>query len=81
MVKVLTVNPRGALTLPVGVRDLLGVKRGGQIIVDMNENGEIRLRAGVFVPLEIYSSERVEEFREMNEEPLAGRKLVWREGR
>ncbi len=63
------------------MRDFLGVKRGGQIVVDINENGEVRLRAGVFVPLEIYSSEREEEFQEMNEKPLAGKKMVWSKGR
>lgn len=81
MTKVITVNDRGALTLPKEVRDKLGVTRGGQLIVDMQEEGEVILRAGVVMPVEIYSTVRVEEFRRMNEAPLAGKKLRWHKAR
>lgn len=81
MTKVITVNERGALTLPKEAREKLGVTRGGQLVVDMDESGEVILRAGVVMPLEIYSSARVEEFQRMNESPLAGKKLRWRKTR
>jgi len=81
MTKVITVNDRGALTLPKEVREKLGVTRGGQLVVDMEEEGEVVLRAGVVMPVEIYSQTRVEEFRRMNEAPLAGKKLRWRKAR
>jgi AbrB family looped-hinge helix DNA binding protein len=79
--KVITVNERGALTLPREVRDKLGVTRGGHLVVDMNDDGEVLLRAGVVVPVEVYSAARVEEFQRMNEAPLTGRKLSWRKKR
>jgi len=81
MIKVITVNQRGALTLPKEVREKLGVTRGGQLVVDMDERGQAVLRAGVVMPVEIYSTARVEEFQRMNEAPLTGRKLRWRKGR
>jgi AbrB family looped-hinge helix DNA binding protein len=81
MTKVITVNDRGALTLPKEIREKLGVTRGGQLVVDMEEEGEVVLRAGVIMPVEIYSPVRVEEFRRMNEAPLTGKKLHWRKGR
>ncbi len=81
MTKIITVNERGALTLPREVRDKLGVTRGGHLVVDMNDDGEVLLRAGVVVPVEVYSAARVEEFQRMNEAPLAGRKLTWRKKR
>jgi AbrB family looped-hinge helix DNA binding protein len=81
MIKVISVNQRGALTLPKEARDKLGVTRGGQIVVSVDENGEVVLRAGVVMPIEIYSAARVAEFEQMNEKPLAGKKLRWRKAR
>ena len=81
MIKVITVNQRGALTLPKEVREKLGVIRGGQLVVDMDERGKAVLRAGVVMPMEIYSTAQVEEFQRMNEAPLAGKKLRWRKAR
>lgn len=81
MTKVISVNQRGALTLPKEARDKLGVTRGGQIVVSVDENGEVVLRAGVVLPIEIYSAARVEEFERMNEKPLAGKSLRWRKAR
>ena len=81
MVKIISVNQRGALTLPKEVRDKLGVARGGQLIVDFAENGEVVLRAGVVMPVEIYSAARMEEFKRMNENALAGKKFRWRKAK
>jgi len=81
MTKVITVNGRGALTLPKEARERLGVTRGGQLVVDVDESGDVVLRAGVVMPVEIYSATRVEEFRRMNESPLAGKTLRWRKAR
>jgi|GEM_PF-727287 len=78
MTKVITVNGRGALTLPKEARERLGVTHGGQLVVDMDESGEVVLRAGVVMPVEIYSAARAEEFHRMNESPLVGKKLRWR---
>jgi bifunctional DNA-binding transcriptional regulator/antitoxin component of YhaV-PrlF toxin-antitoxin module len=81
MIKVITVNERGALTLPKEMREKLGVTRGGQLVADMDECGKAVLRAGVVMPVEIYSKAQVDEFQRMNEAPLAGRKLRWRKAR
>jgi len=81
MTKVVTVNQRGVLTLPKEARQKLGVSRGGQLVVDVSESGEVVLRAGVVMPVEIYSDARVEEFKRMNEAPLARKKLRWRKTR
>lgn len=81
MIKVITVNERGALTLPKEMRKKLGVTRGGQLIVDMDERGKAVLRAGVVMPVEIYSKAQIEDFQQMNEAPLAGKKLRWRKVR
>ena len=78
MTKVITVNGRGALTLPKEARERLGVTHGGQLVVDMDESGEVVLRAGVVMAVEIYSAARGEEFRRMNESPLVSKKLRWR---
>ncbi len=78
MTKVIAVNERGSLTLPRELREKLGVTRGGQLVVEIDANGAVLLRAGVVIPVEIYSKARIEEFQKMNELPLAGRKLRWR---
>jgi bifunctional DNA-binding transcriptional regulator/antitoxin component of YhaV-PrlF toxin-antitoxin module len=81
MVKIISVSQRGALTLPKEVPDKLGVARGGQFIVDCPDSGEVVLRAGVVMPVEIYSAARTEEFKRMNDTALAGKKLRWRKAR
>lgn len=81
MVKIISVNQRGALTLPKEVRDKLGVVRGGQLIVDCPDSGEVVLRAGVVMPIEIYSDARAKEFQKMNETALTGKKLRWRKAK
>jgi antitoxin PrlF len=81
MSKVITVNQRGALTLPKEVREKLGVTRGGQLVVKINESGAVVLQAGVIMPVEIYSDERIKEFQEMNEKPLENKMLRWRKRR
>lgn len=81
MSRVITVNQRGALTLPKQVRERLGVTRGGQLVWDVDESGAVFLRAAVVMPVEIYSDARVEEFHQMNDAPLAGKKLRWRKTR
>ncbi|MGI8966198.1 MAG: AbrB/MazE/SpoVT family DNA-binding domain-containing protein, partial [Limisphaerales bacterium] len=45
MTKVISINERGTLTLPKELRQRLGVKDGGQIVVEETANG-ILLRAG-----------------------------------
>lgn len=81
MVKLISVNERGALTLPKEARARLGVLRGGQLFMGIDEQGEVILRAGAVMPIEIYSNDRIEEFQSMNEAPLAGMNLQLKNGR
>ena len=81
MVKIISVNQRGALTLPKEVRDKLGVAHGGQLIVDCPESGEVVLRAGVLMPVEMYSDARMAEFQRKNETAITGKKLRWRKAK
>ena len=81
MTKLITVSERGALTLPRHERERLGVTRGGQLVLEVNEEGAVTLRPGVVMPVEIYSDARIEEFQQTNESPLTGRKLLWRKAR
>ena len=81
MTKLITVNERGALTLPKEARDKLGVTRGGQLLLEIDQSGGVTLRAGVIMPLEIYSAERVQEFHRMNEAPLSRKEFHWRKSR
>ncbi len=62
MIKVIDVNGRGALILPKEARERPGVADEGQLVVDGDESGDVVLRAGVVMPVEIYSVARVEEF-------------------
>lgn len=76
MTKIVSVNERGSLTLPRDVRDRLGISRGGQVILDVSEDGDISLKAGAVFPIEIYTEERLREFDAMNNKALEGRKFV-----
>ncbi len=70
MTKVISINERGTLTLPKELRQRLGIKTGGQVVVEETSEG-ILLRAGVTIPLEIYSPARLAEFTRNNEDALA----------
>ena len=58
MTKVIFGECKGALTLPKEAREKIGVTRGGQLVVDIDDNGKITLRPGVVMPPEIYSTTR-----------------------
>lgn len=74
MTKVISINERGTLTLPKEMRLRLGIKTHGQVVVEETADG-VLLRAGVTVPVEIYSEKRLAEFARNNEDALAGYKL------
>ncbi len=81
MTKVIRISERGSLTLPRQAREKLGVTHGGQILAEIQEGGEVVLRAQGAMPVEIYSPARIVEFRRVNELPLACKKLRWRRAR
>jgi AbrB family looped-hinge helix DNA binding protein len=69
MTKVVNISDRGTLTLPKELRQRLGVKGSGQVIVEETENG-LLIRGGTALPIEIYSDARIAEFNRNNEEAL-----------
>lgn len=74
MTNMIKINSRGTLTLPKAMRQRLGVKGSGQMIVEEREEG-LLLRPGAAFPIEMYTDERIKEFERMNEEALAGIRL------
>jgi len=63
MQAVLTINNRGVVTLPAKLRHAMGLKADDQLIAETTAQG-LLLRPAVTLPLELYSSERVQEFDE-----------------
>jgi len=51
------------MTLPKTVRNLLGVSDGGTLVYSLNEDGVV-LQPAVTYPIEIYTDERIAEFKE-----------------
>ena len=74
MTKIISINGRGTLTLPKDLRERLGIQTRGQVVVEETSKG-LLLRPGVTVPVEIYSAQRLAEFKRNNETALAGFKL------
>lgn len=57
----LTLSSRGLITLPVKLRQALGLKADDQLIAETTPEG-ILLRPAVTLPLELYSPQRLQEF-------------------
>ena len=70
MTKVININHRGILTLPKEMRRRLGVNGNSQIIAEETGDG-VLLRAGITLPVELYSDKRLAEFDRNNEQALA----------
>lgn len=68
---ILSVNSRGTVTLPVQVRKLLGIPKGGELILQTTKEGVVLLPGAVF-PVEMYTDEREAEFKKANEDDLEG---------
>ncbi len=56
-----TINSRGVVTLPAKLRHAMGLKPDDQLIAETTPQG-LLLRPAVTLPLELYTSERVQEF-------------------
>lgn len=57
----LTINSRGAITLPAKMRKAMVFQANDQLIAEATSQG-LLLRPTVTLPLEIYTPERVQEF-------------------
>ena len=62
METLITVNQRGALTLPKDIRKQAGIPNGGNVRVQMTAEG-VLLTPVVAYPVEIHTPERIAEFR------------------
>lgn len=56
------INERGSLTLPKILRKKLGLEKGGVVLAEATSEGVV-LKPAVAFPIEIYSNERIEEFK------------------
>lgn len=63
----LTINNRGVITLPVKLRQAMGLQTDDQLIAETTPQG-LLLRPAVTLPLEMYSPAQVEEFDELEAE-------------
>ncbi len=61
------INERGNLTLPKAMRKALGIDKGGVMIAILSADGVV-LKPAMSFPIEIYTSERVAEFDNADEE-------------
>ena len=66
----LTINSRGVVTLPAKLRRAMGLTTDDQLIAETTPQG-LLLRPAVTLPLEIYSSARIQEFDELEAELAA----------
>ena len=57
----LTINSRGVVTLPVKLRQAVGLQVDGHLIAETTPDG-LLLRPAVTLPVEIYSDARIREF-------------------
>jgi bifunctional DNA-binding transcriptional regulator/antitoxin component of YhaV-PrlF toxin-antitoxin module len=71
MTKVISIDERGTLNLPEGLRDRLGITTTGQVVVKETPEG-LLLRPGLIVPVEVFSAERLAEFYLNNDSALDG---------
>ncbi|MCA9303425.1 MAG: AbrB/MazE/SpoVT family DNA-binding domain-containing protein [Phycisphaerales bacterium] len=61
MLSRITINDRGAITIPARMRALFGIKAQDELIIENTDEG-LLLRPAFSVPIEMYSEERIEEF-------------------
>lgn len=56
-----TINERGALTIPAKMRKNFGIKANDELIIEDTDQG-LLLRPAFSIPVEIYTEERIDEF-------------------
>lgn len=61
MQRKITINERGAITVPAKMRKALGIKANDELIIEDTEAG-LLLRPAFSVPIEVYTEERISEF-------------------
>jgi AbrB family looped-hinge helix DNA binding protein len=67
MKNLVQITPRGTVTLPKAVRKQAGFQPGDQLAAEITPDG-ILLRPVAALPIELYTDERLEEFRKAEQE-------------
>ena len=67
MTNLIQITPRGTVTLPKAVRKQAGFQPGDQLAAEITPDG-ILLRPVAAFPIELYTDERIEEFRKAEQE-------------
>jgi AbrB family looped-hinge helix DNA binding protein len=62
MKREITLSERGSLTIPAELRKAMGLKGNDRLIVETTDAG-LLLRPAVLVPIEMYTDERIGEFK------------------
>ena len=68
----------GQIAIPRAVMKRLALTGDETLLLDVMDDGAIRLRPAAVLPIEIYSDERIREFEEMTEVDDATREAVAR---
>ena len=75
MLETLIVSNRGQITLPAGMRKLLGIHAGSAIIIE-DRNGELALKPADVPEIEDYSDAQVAEWDREDELPSEERQCL-----
>jgi bifunctional DNA-binding transcriptional regulator/antitoxin component of YhaV-PrlF toxin-antitoxin module len=67
MTTTIQINKRGNLTLPMPLRKMLGLEKGGVVLAESSDRG-IMLKPAVAFSIELYSDSRIAEFDEAEAE-------------
>jgi AbrB family looped-hinge helix DNA binding protein len=68
----------GQIAIPRAVMKRLALKGDETLLLDVTDDGAIRLRPAAVLPIELYSEARVREFEETTQADEATRSLVAR---
>ena len=77
---VVQLSPRGQVTLPAGLRKTLGLESGSTLTI-FEEEGRLILEPAAVVAVELYSGNRVDEFRgasALNRDQVARARKIWK---
>lgn len=76
---VLSVSPRGQLTLPAELRTQLAIRPGDTVLAEIRDGG-LFISAALVLPVEVYDAAREAEFANaasMSPDELAAAKQTW----
>lgn len=63
---IVVVSEKGQVTIPQDIRKKLRIAKGDPLLVDLADDGSVRLRPAAVYPIETYAAERIREFESEN---------------